>query len=424
MTDPVYRNSLIFFAGSFLASVFGYLYHLAMGRMMSPQDYAVVAALLSIFLVLSVPTATILTVVMRYIAKYQAQNDISAIYSLQAKVARWLFLLGLIVTFGFMALSPWVSKFLHIDSIWPVILISLVFGFVFLAPVYRGILQGTQKFGSLAATMIVESAAKFFIGILFVWLGFHVLGAVAAIVIATALGLWYSWWLVSKLWRGQKITIKKVDLRGLLKYSLPVIIVLLATALLYNIDVVLVKHFFVGDESGYYAALSQLGKIIVFGTMAITGVMFPMVADKIEKREDFRPVFWKAAGLIAALCALATLIYFLFPEFVIGLLYGGEYLVVAPLLGLVAIFMALYSIANYLVTFFLSAKMYGAIYPLIIGVAAQVILLYLYHDSLQQVIWVMVLTLAGLTVALFVFYGFESARLKKSAAAVDSGAGV
>ena len=55
----------------------------------------------------------------------------------------------------------------------------------------------------------------------------------------------------------------------------------------HNIDVILVKHYFSADEAGHYAALSQLGKIIIFGTGAIASVMFPLVVERFEKHEMY-----------------------------------------------------------------------------------------------------------------------------------------
>jgi len=419
LSDPLYRNSFIFFAGSFAASFLGYLYHLAMGRLLAPADYGIVASLLVVFLLLSVITTTILTVVMKYTAQYQARKDLPAINKISKKIGRYALVAGLIVTGLFVICSPWLSAFLNINSVLPVIAISGIFIFVFTTAVFRGILQGLQRFKALSITLVVESGVKLVAGIGLVLIGFYVLGAIVALVLAAAVGLWTAWWFVRR-WKIQSNITKsesdysQVDFRGMLVYSLPVLGFLLLATLIYNIDLLMVKHYFPATEAGYYAALSQLGKIIVFGTVAIAGVMFPMVAEKFEKKQNFRKVLWKSIGIVSLLSAIAIVVYFLAPKIVIGLLYGPEYLVAASLLGYVAIFMGLYSVTNVLIQFFMSVKSYGALYPLFAGCVAQIILITMFHQSLLQVILVMDISMAAIAIALFAYYGFFSQKLKRT----------
>lgn len=420
--DPLYRNSIIFFVGSFVASVCGYLYHLFLGRLLLPEQYGVIGSLLSMFLIVSVATNTILTVVMKYTAQYYAQGKSAAVVTLQKRLGRWLMVGSIIITMACVAVSGPISRFLNIDSPWPVVVLGFSFLFIFVAPVYRGVLQGLQRFGKLSWSMIIDSGAKLIVGPLLVWLGWSVVGGVLGIVVGAILGLLSAWLFSRDTRREAGATFS--DWRGILTYCVPVAIVMLAITLLYSIDVILVKHYFAPGEAGLYVAVSQLGKIIVFGTTAIAGVMFPMVAAKFAKHEDFRPVFWKAVWIVSGLSGLAAAIYFLAPNFVIGLLYGPNYLPGASLLGYVAVFMALYSVINVLVQFFLSIKDYGALLPLVVGCAAQVLLIVLFHQSLQQVIFIIDFCLVSIMASLFVYYGYRSKKIKTNREAVGSRAGL
>ncbi len=420
--DPLYRNSIIFFIGSFVASALGYLYHLFLGRLLLPEQYGIIGSLLSMFLIVSVATNTILTVVMKYTAQYYAQGKSAAVVTMQKRLGRWLTVGSVIITGACVALSGPISRFLNIDSVWPVVFLGLSFLFIFVSPIYRGVLQGLQRFGRLSWSMIIDGCAKLFFGLLLVWLGWSVIGGVLGIVAGALLGLLTSW-LFSRDTRkipGQAFG----DWRGVWTYCLPVAVVMLATTLLYSIDVILVKHYFSPAEAGLYTAVSQLGKIIVFGTAAIAGVMFPMVAAKFAEGENFRPVFWKAVGIVTGLSALAAVIYFLAPNFIIGLLYGPDYLPGASLLGYVAIFMAFYSVINVLVQFFLSIKDYGALLPLVVGCAAQIFLIVLFHQSLYQVIFIIDCCLASIVASLFVYYGYRSKKHKTVGQVVRAGPGL
>lgn len=420
--DPLYRLSLIFIIGNFAASVLGYLYHLFMGRNLDPSEYAIVASLLSVSIIISVPSGTIQMVVMRYVAQYRAQKNYAGINWLQHVFATKMFWVGCVITAIFLLLSPWISDFLQINSIYPVAIMSLTFIFSFLVPVFRGILQGAQRFGSLCWSLIADAGAKLLMGIALVWLGFQAGGALAALVIGGAAGLVVAW----QLLRRRKIVAGEQPTKTgeLFRYAVPVMIVLLILALLYNIDVILVKHYFSGEEAGFYAALSQLGKIIVFGTGAIASVMFPLVVDKFEKHENYQTVLWKAIGIVSLLSGIAVAVYFGFPQLIISLLYGQAYLALGFLLGYVAIFMALYSVLNVLVQFFISIKNYGFIAWLVGGVTLQIVLIILYHDTLDQVILTMDFTMALITAFLFIYYGLSKGKFLPVKKTVDPGAGL
>ncbi len=394
-----------------------------MGRLMSPADYSMVAALLSVLAIISVPTGVINTVAMRYSAQYKAKSNDSLITKLQHLLSRKMFIFGIVLTGIMLISSPFIAKFLKLDSVLPVIVLSFVCLFIFTAPVYRGILQGLQKFKGLSISLVADSGIKFAAGVALVMAGFLISGAIGAVVLGAFVGLITAWFFLKKqkVINPEKNTKEQIDFRGMLKYAIPVAVVLLGTALFYNIDVILVKHYFSAQEAGYYASLSQLGKIIIFGTGAIAGVMFPMIVEKYEKGERYQGLFWKSIGIVTLLSGIALVIYFLFPEFVVGLLYGADYLPMAGLLGFVGIFMALYSILNVVVQFFLSVKSYTFLYSFIIGMIGQIILVVLFHNTIEQVILMMNISMASIAIALFIHYAFFNQKLKIKRKAVDSG---
>src|SRR6202022_1201592 len=51
-----------------------------------------------------------------------------------------------------------------------------------------------------------------------------------------------------------------------------------AITLFYNFDVLLAKHFLSNQDAGLYSAMSLLGKLLFFGTISVSVVMFPRVS--------------------------------------------------------------------------------------------------------------------------------------------------
>jgi len=94
---------------------------------------------------------------------------------------------------------------------------------------------------------------------------------------------------------------------------------------------------------------------------------------------------------------------FLFPELVVGILFGEAYLSIAPLLGLYAVATTLYSLSNVVITYRLSIGNGQGGTLAVIGGVAQVIALWFFHSSLQQVVVVQIGLMSGLLVLLLLW---------------------
>lgn len=82
------RNSAIVFAISMLANVVTYLYQIVMGNLLSPADYGTINTLLSLSIVIGVPSGIISTLVATYTAKYQAVGKPELIGGFMHKMLR------------------------------------------------------------------------------------------------------------------------------------------------------------------------------------------------------------------------------------------------------------------------------------------------------------------------------------------------
>ena len=68
------RNSLVVFAITMIANVLSYLYQIVMGNMLTPADYGTVNTLLSLSVVVGVPSGIISALTATYTAKYHAHR--------------------------------------------------------------------------------------------------------------------------------------------------------------------------------------------------------------------------------------------------------------------------------------------------------------------------------------------------------------
>ncbi len=80
--------------------------------------------------------------------------------------------------------------------------------------------------------------------------------------------------------------------------TFPVLIMLISLTSIFNIDVLLVKHFFDSINAGYYAALSLLGKMIFFGSWSVSMVMFSKVSEAYALNKNYKNILKKGISKI------------------------------------------------------------------------------------------------------------------------------
>ncbi|MBM3205357.1 hypothetical protein FJZ41_00695, partial [Candidatus Shapirobacteria bacterium] len=304
----------------------------------------------------------------------------------------------------FLASSYWVVPFLHLPSFFPFMLVLVVFFISVFLTINRAFLQGLTRFVHFSLSAILEVLLKLLVAIGLVFWGFKVNGALFGFLVGGVIAYFYTLVPLRFVLTGrQEEKIIPFKNKEFFSFALPVFFSTLAFTSLYTTDVVLVRHFLPGHESGFYAALSVLGKIIFFATSPMVAVAFPLISERHAKGVRYRHLLWVSFFIISLISFLAILLYFLFPQFIIKLLYGTPYLEAAPYLGFFAIFLSFYSLCFLLVNFFLSiGKTKVVAFPLIAGLL-QIILIWFFHQSLWQIIFISIILLALLLVVLLLY---------------------
>jgi O-antigen/teichoic acid export membrane protein len=398
------RGSAVLWVGMMAANMSNYLFHLLMGRFLGPVNYGVLASIVSILYYLMVPTTTITTIVMKFTAEYQVEGTPGKTHSLFKRLTKQLLIVS-VVLFGLMLVaSPLISRFLKIESAWPMVILSFMVLGTYLLPINRGVLQGLQKFGTLSANLFLETVLKLVVGIGLVLAGYMVNGAIFGIVAAMFAAYALSFIPMRKILAAHESA--AVALGSVWRYSIPVFITLFCLNSYYSIDIILVKHFLSPVEAGLYSGLSILGKIVVFASLAIVGVMFPIVAGRHKSNQKHGGILVSTLSLVTLVSGAIVIGYAAAPHLVISILFGDKFLGVAPYLGAFGLAMLLLALSTALANYFLAIDRTGGV-PILVTVAiAQVILLVLFHDSLTHIVGVMLVSMAALFAALGVYYAF------------------
>ena len=181
-----------------------------------------------------------------------------------------------------------------------------------------------------------------------------------------------------------------------------------AITLFYNFDVLLAKHFLSSSDAGLYSAMSLLGKIIFFGTISISAVMFPRVAALHAQGRSARRTVNLSLALVLGAGGLVSGFYFLLPKLTVTLLlHQPEYQAITPYLGLFGLAMLGLALANVLVYYFVGVHKRRFVWGLAVGAIAFAVLLSGFHNTLGQFTISVTIAVDLMAVVLLAIYALD-----------------
>lgn len=394
-------GSFITVLGSLLAGFLGYLYHLLMGRLLGPSEYGVLASLLSLLYVFSVPTATFSLVATKFAADFKKSRQFLE------KTEKKSFLFSLLFFLFFGALTPLIASFLHLQALLPILLIGLCLALGFLVTFKGAILQGRLNFVPLAVGGTANAAIKLLLGIIFIYFGLGINGAILPMVIGAIFSYFYfQHFLTSKeVMVKEETSSPKLTNKEILDYTKPIFFFTLSFALLYSLDVIFARHFLAPQEAGWYGALSTLGKIIYFLVSPLSLVLFPMASRKKSQEEKSDRLFRFSFSLAILIAIFLTAAYFLFPNLILRVFYGEQFLPAAAYLGLFGIFLSFYSLAYFLGNFMLSQEKTKLVAFLpFLALLLQAVLILFFHESILAILGASIFACGLLFLSFLVYY--------------------
>jgi len=311
----------------------------------------------------------------------------------------------IILLIGLALLKP-IANFFSLSEYLPIIiiLVSVVSGLLLVTN--KGMLQGGQKFLDLTIINVIDPILRVIVGVSLVKLGLDLTGAMTAVFVAIGVSYLVTLLPLKKLFNlaSKKVENFSFDKKEIVAYSWPTLIAAVLLVVSINLDIILIKHFFSPEDAGIYAAVSTIAKIILYITSPIIAVMFPMVSEQKTKGEKHYRVFLMSLlfTLFGSLVVLA--VYMIAPGKVISILYGAKfssYYYLLPQIGLAVLF---YSMVNLMANYYLAIKDFVFLWFFALILVAQVIIISLWHPSLEVVVRTLVMTQGALFTLVFGYY--------------------
>lgn len=382
------KSNLIVLFISNTTNLFNYLLQVFLAHSLSTQDFGVYNSVNSLGLM----AASLVNVLIFLAAKYiiHFQDSLPKQCSIIRLLNKTIFIWGSLLCLIMLAFSRSLAQYLKLDEIAPILLfIAWFFSFCFIG-IYMGILNGFLQYIKTTIQNSCQNLMRLLFSIIAVLIiGWSYNGVLFAGILAN---------IVTAIWMFQGIQ-KKVNIfqiapanlpentrLEMLKYSLPVALNWIAISIFSNMDIVLVKHFLSASNTGIYSVASLLGKIALFLPMMMLSVLFPEVARNISSQESAVKTVTVTLSLSVAITGLYTFIIYLFPGFIISVLFGESYLEATGVLVIITIAMSLLSFNFIIFSAFLAKSIFSFLAPTYIVIVLTVILVYLrFHSSYEQI---------------------------------------
>lgn len=406
-----FQNSLVLFLGTTVVNILNYVFHLVVGRTVSPSDYGEVEALVSLLTIVSVPSGVLTLIATKYAAEMKAKNNTQGTGVFLRYCNRKIRRFGLPVLIFLVVATPWVRYFMNVESNLAVLFLWVVMILTFLSAITVGLLTGWQRFSDLNKVSVSATMVKLGCVVLLVQIGWGVLGVWGGLALAAVFGYLASLFFLKRFVRWQGITDpSQVENRILIgggtiqQYALPVLYGTLALALFGNIDMIFAKHHLDAIQAGQYGALSIVAKTVFFIAGSLTTVLFAMSSEESVTSKRVTRTFWYAVVLTTLISFLAVLVFSLFPVFIVNLFFGSQYLTVAPLLGWFALIVALYSLMSLFLQYLLSLHETRLAIIFLALAGLEIVGLFFLGGSLYAILTIVIIiqTLAVLTGGFFV----------------------
>lgn len=401
----MYLNRLnphqFFMLSMLIVNIGNYAYNLILGRLLTPAAFSDAAVLITLLLVLSFLGMTFQIVTSKYAVLYDSLKLHTTVKLLRNGALYSGLGIGLLIGL----FSKMLQQLLKTETHEMFLIFGLGVPLYFIISVNRGLFQGKNRLNEMSVTYQNEMIVRLFVTIIIIALLPSIPSSIAiafGILLSFIVGLFPFQKKIFK--RAKTSTSSTVNSKEIALFFGLTAFYELTQIIINNSDVLLVKHFFTNDQAGAYASLALIGRVVYFVAWMFVMLLLPKVIEKHKNGEDTTPVLLKYVGYVSLLATVIVSASFLFPKLVVLVLFGENYLSIAPLLWKYAFATSVFAVANIFAYYFLSI---GKYVPVIISALlglTQIVLIVLFHNSLEQVVEMQIISMLVLLVFQLTFY--------------------
>jgi len=196
-----------------------------------------------------------------------------------------------------------------------------------------------------------------------------------------------------------KLKVSSKELVGkVFLFSIPLLFISLGKDMITYLDFLIVKARFDSLLAGNYSLLLNIGKIFLFGSLIILGVMMPQISEAFNKKENYFKKFKIYLYLELFIVFVGLICFAIFPKSVVDILLFVSRLIglnaaslesyynITDILPFYSIFISLVVLINLFTIFLISIKKFYIFWVFILILLLQGISIYFLASNLLNVI--------------------------------------
>lgn len=386
---------------SIIVALITLVFHFILSRRLGPAQYGELETLLTINMTILIMLSAVCFIVTRFISYYRTRSQ----YDKMKFLANWafifFFIIGMAAFIINLIFSNIFASFLNIEDH----TILIVFGFLvwisFLMPIIEGILRGLQEFDSVGKYKILDAALRLIIASTLVMLGFFNKQIIIGLVAGGIITVLFSAYILKRVYINKPY---KIEMKEIYRFAIPVFLACITYALLSNVDLVLVKHFFTAEQTGYYAAAQMFAKIILTIAFGSAGVMFPKLIEEHSNgnKKEIKKILKNTLEIFLVGGIILTAIIAIWPHQISHAFFGKQY-DVGSMLSIYVIATFFLSVSVILMMYDLALKRYKFIPVFILAVIIMIYQIIQLHNTLYDIVWTL-FVIDGLVLAFMLIY--------------------
>lgn len=385
LLHPFFQGTFLFTVLSFFSNILNYFFNLLLARVVSVSQYGEYASALSYIMLLTVPFGALSLIVIRRIGAVSKEDRAGYIHSLFFSFFYYAQKHFLPIGIGCVAFIAFLITFSNMSSA----SVAFIFAFFFISfffTVFMATYQAEKKFLLAGGYLCLLSLVKVIGGGVAGVFNLHLYFLYSVILIAHLAVIFFSWRDVLKE-KGKRP-------RGLVAPQLSTLIFkkeiylpmlsFLGLVAMTNLDIMFAKRYFDADSAGLYAALSLLGRIILYVSLPLTSVAFSYFTGSDTKGSSTK-ILTLSIGILLLLGGCSIIGYTLLPTQVVHIIFGAKYNTIIPNVWMTAWFGVMYSLATLLGQYWVAQHYNIGLFSLVTA-GLQAVLLFLFHGSFTIVL--------------------------------------
>jgi O-antigen/teichoic acid export membrane protein len=259
--------------------------------------------------------------------------------------------------------------------------------------------------------LVAESALKLIFAVFLVAVGYGVMGAIGALS-GSVIGAYLVTRTKHVLHPEQGGEYERASFRE----GIQAIVFFVGQVVINNIDILMVKHYFVAADAGVYAAVALVGRVLYFACWMVVSAMFPVSAAREHEGGAWQVLRWPIL-IVSVMSVGAVAIMALFPRIIMHLVFGDNFYQSEHLLAIYAALTGIYALVVTLITFEMSRKIANTGWLQLAFSLLVIVGIAFFHATLMQVAMVQLVLMVALLAAVSIPFLLKHQKAELEAAA-------